>query len=535
MSSHSNLFSLSPISCILPRSRLSFKSFWSLGAKAHKRPNSPLGCCPISKPGTDQDGFQHGLPVIKWREVVEYHTDGEADHDLKERVDSIKRMLSSMNDGEISISAYDTAWVALVQDVNGSGLPQFPSTLRWIANNQLPDGSWGDGEIFLAYDRILNTLACVIALKSWNILPEKYERGISFLNENMSKLESDNDEHMPIGFEVAFPSLVEIARSLNIDLPYDSPVFQDIYAKRNVKLERIPRDILHNLPTTLLYSLEGMPDLDWEKLLKLKCQDGSFLFSPSSTAFAVMQTKDLNCLNYLKRVVQRFNGGVPCVYPVDLFEHIWTVDRLQRLGISRYFQTEIKECINYVSRYWTHKGICWARNSKVYDIDDTAMGFRLLRLHGHNVSADVFQHFEKGGEFCCIGRQSTQAVTGMFSLYRASQVLFPGEKILEDAKRFSSNFLRERQAANQLFDKWIIMKDLSSEVGYALQVPWYASLPRVETRFYLEQYGGKDDVWIGKTLYRMPFVNNKTYLELAKLDYNDCQVLHRMELESIQK
>ncbi|KAG6645194.1 hypothetical protein CIPAW_08G105500 [Carya illinoinensis] len=535
MSSHSNLFSPSPISCILPRPRLSFKSFWSLGAKDHKRPNSPLRCCPKSKAGTDQDGFQHSLPVIKWRAVVEYHTDREADHDVKERVDSIKRMLSSMNDGEISISAYDTAWVALVQDVNGSGLPQFPSTLRWIANNQLPDGSWGDDEIFLAYDRILNTLACVIALKSWNILPEKYEKGISFLNENMSKLESDNDEHMPIGFEVAFPSLLEIARRLNIEIPYDSPIFQDIYAKRNVKLERIPRDILHKLPTTLLHSLEGMPDLDWEKILKLKCQDGSFLFSPSSTAFAVMQTKDLNCLNYLKRVVRRFNGGVPCVYPVDLYEHIWTVDRLQRLGISRYFQPEIKECINYVSRYWTHKGICWARNSKVYDIDDTAMGFRLLRLHGHEVSADVFQHFEKGGEFCCFGRQSTQAVTGMFNLYRASQVLFPGEKILEDAKQFSSNFLRERQAANQLSDKWIIMKDLSGEVWYALQVPWYASLPRVETRFYLEQYGGKDDVWIGKTLYRMPFVNNKTYLELAKLDYNDCQVLHRMELDGIQK
>nr|QWQ79560.1 TPS2 [Juglans sigillata] len=402
----------------------------------------------------------------------------------------------------------------------------------------------------------------------------------------MSKLESENDEHMPIGFEVAFPSLVEIARSLNIEVPYDSHVFQDIYAKRNVKIERIPRDILHKVPTTLLYSLEGMPGLDWEKLLKLKCQDGSFLFSPSSTAFAVMQTKDLNCLNYLKGVVQRFNGGVPGVYPVDLFEHIWAVDRLQRLGISRYFQPEIKECINYVSRYWTHKGICWARNSKVYDIDDSAMGFRLLRSHGHEVSADVFQHFEKGGEFCCFGRQSTEAVTGMFNLYRASQVLFPGEKILEDAKQFSSNFLKERQAANQLFDKWIIMKDLSGEVGYALQFPWYASLPRVETRFYLEQYGGQDDVWIGKTLYSglpldldsadgyelrilfkqeavlnallvlltrhcklpiplvpfhsviavaMPFVSNKTYLELAKLDYNDCQALHRMELDTIQR
>jgi ent-copalyl diphosphate synthase len=38
-------------------------------------------------------------------------------------------------------------------------------------------------------------------------------------------------------------------------------------------------------------------------------------------------------------------------------------------------------------RYWTEKGICWARNSNVQDIDDTAMAFRLLRLHGHQVSA----------------------------------------------------------------------------------------------------------------------------------------------------
>jgi hypothetical protein len=42
---------------------------------------------------------------------------------------------------------------------------------------------------------------------------------------------------------------------------------------------------------------------------------------------------------------------VPNVYPVDLFEHMWAADRLQRLGISRYFRPEIKECINYVYRY----------------------------------------------------------------------------------------------------------------------------------------------------------------------------------------
>ncbi|GFZ13625.1 terpenoid cyclases/Protein prenyltransferases superfamily protein [Actinidia rufa] len=453
-------------------------------------------------------------------------------------------MLGSMEDGEISISAYDTAWVALVEDIEGSGGPQFPSSLQWIANNQLQDGSWGDSTIFEAHDRIINTLACVIALKSWNVHPLKSKKGMAFIKENISKLEDEKAEHMPIGFEVAFPSLIEIARKLDIQVPIDSPVLQEIYARRNLKLTRIPKDIMHNVPTTLLHSLEGMEGLEWKKLLKLQSPDGSFLFSPSSTAFALIHTKDDHCLNYLTTAVQRFNGGVPNVYPVDLFEHMWAVDRLDRLGISRYFKAEIKECIDYVQRYWTEEGICWARNSRVHDIDDTAMGFRLLRLHGRQVSADVFRHFEKGGEFFCFVGQSTQAVTGMFNLYRASQILFPGEKILEDAKKFSSKFLREKRACNELLDKWIITKDLPGEVGYALDVPWNASLPRLETRFYLEQYGGEDDVWIGKTLYShvitdltlwMSNVNNNTYLELAKLDYNYCQALHQLEWDSIQK
>ncbi|CAH8306441.1 unnamed protein product [Eruca vesicaria subsp. sativa] len=159
--------------------------------------------------------------------------------------------------------------------------------------------------------------------------------GITFFRENIGKLEEEDDEHMPIGFEVAFPSLLEIARGINIDVP-------------------IPKEIMHKIPTTLLHSLEGMIDLDWEKLLKLQCQDGSFLFSPSSTAFAFMQTRNSKCLGYLRNAVKRFNGGVPNVFPVDLFEHIWIVDRLQRLGISRYFEKEIKECLDYVHRFYSN-------------------------------------------------------------------------------------------------------------------------------------------------------------------------------------
>ncbi|CAN1233238.1 (-)-kolavenyl diphosphate synthase TPS28, chloroplastic [Linum perenne] len=447
----------------------------------------------------------------------------------------IKLMLNSMKDGEINISPYDTAWVALVKDVNDNTRPQFPQSLEWIANNQLDDGSWGDADIFQTHDRILSTLGCVIALTSWKIHPDKCKQGMKFFNENLSKLEDENIVHMPIGFEVVFPSLLELATRLNLNIPHQHPVLKHIYAAKKLKLEKIPKEILHTIPTPLLHSLEGMDGLDWKRLLKLQSEDGSFLFSPASTAYALSQTNDHKCFGYLTKLVNKFQGGVPTVYPVDLLDRIWAIDRLQRLGISRFFLPEIVKCVDHIEKYWDERGICWARNSEVRDIDDTSMGFRILRLHGRNVSSDVFKNFEKDGEFFCFYGQSDQAITGLLDMYKASELLFPGEKILEKAKEFTYKFLREKQASNELLDKWIITKDLPGEVGYALDVPFYASLPRVESRFFIEHYGGEDDVWIGKTLYRLPIVNNNEYLELAKLDYNNCQELHLIEWDSLQK
>lgn len=62
---------------------------------------------------------------------------------------------------------------------------------------------------------------------------------MAFFRENLGKLENENEEHMPIGFEVAFPSLLDIARGLNIEVPDDSPILNDIFAKRNEKLTRL--------------------------------------------------------------------------------------------------------------------------------------------------------------------------------------------------------------------------------------------------------------------------------------------------------
>ncbi|KAL2481140.1 Ent-copalyl diphosphate synthase [Abeliophyllum distichum] len=85
-------------------------------------------------------------------------------------------MLDTMGDGRTSLSPYDTAWIALVRNLHGLDLPQFPSSLQWTANNQLLDGSWGDEHFFLAYDRLLNTLACLVAMKSWKVHAQKIQK-----------------------------------------------------------------------------------------------------------------------------------------------------------------------------------------------------------------------------------------------------------------------------------------------------------------------------------------------------------------------
>eukprot|EP01018_Ginkgo_biloba_P040752 Gb_31182 [translate_table: standard] len=147
---------------------------------------------------------------------------------------------------------------------------------------------------------------------------------------------------------------------------------------------------------------------------------------------------------------------LPCHYPLDLFEHLWVVDIVDRFGIDRYFKKEIKESLDYAYRHRDAKrGMGWVRCNPILDVDDTAMGLKILRLHGYNVE-------------------------------------------------------------------------------YALKYPWHRSMPRLEERSYIEHFGS-NDVWMGKTVYKMLYVSNKKYLELAKLDFNMVQALHKKETQHIVK
>ncbi|KAL6899271.1 hypothetical protein ACP4OV_005929 [Aristida adscensionis] len=79
---------------------------------------------------------------------------------MPDMIYGMRAALKSMSDGEI------TAWVALVENLDGGYGLQFPSSMEWIIQNQLPDGSWGDSNFFLVHDRIINILACIVALEA---------------------------------------------------------------------------------------------------------------------------------------------------------------------------------------------------------------------------------------------------------------------------------------------------------------------------------------------------------------------------------
>ena len=41
--------------------------------------------------------------------------------------------------------------------------------------------------------------------------------------------------------------------------------------------------------------------------------------------------------------------------------------------------------------HWDERGIGWARENPVPDIDDTVMGLRILGLHGYNASSGILR------------------------------------------------------------------------------------------------------------------------------------------------
>eukprot|EP00253_Pinus_taeda_P022108 PITA_22108 len=211
----------------------------------------------------------------------------------------------------------------------------------------------------------------------------------------------------------------------------------------------------------------------------------------------------------------------------DLMKRLQMVDIFECLGIDRHFHHEIQAALDYVYRYWNElEGIgVGSRDSLTKDLNATALGFRALRLHRYNVSSAVLENFKnENGLFFHSSTVEEEEVRCMLTLLRASEISFPGEMVMDEAKAFATEYL------NQLLTRVDITEvgeSLLREVRYALDFPWYCSVPRWEARSFIEIFG-QNNSWLNSTM-------NKKVLELAKLDFNILQSVHQRELQLLSR
>ncbi|XP_022000739.2 R-linalool synthase QH1, chloroplastic [Helianthus annuus] len=180
------------------------------------------------------------------------------------------------------------------------------------------------------------------------------------------------------------------------------------------------------------------------------------------------------------------------------------IDDLQRLGISYHFEDEIRDLLEMIYQNYYKTPDKWNR----MDLKLKALGFRLLRQHGYQVPQEIFRNFKDTTQD--LKPHLLKDTMAILNLYEASYHSFEDESILDDARDFTTKYLKENQDN--------IDDSISSLVSHALELPLHWRVPRVESKWFIELYEKKTDM-------------NPTLIELAKLDFNMVQAVHIEDLK----
>lgn len=308
--------------------------------------------------------------------------------DLKAQARELLRQPS----GRMNASPYDTAWLARLSDDNGQS-QRWPELVDWLLDHQWPDGSWG-GQVEYYHDRILCTLATIIALKECGRVPQvglAIERGEQYVWRNFHFLHHDPVEL--VGFELIFPTLLARARTLELDVPAHSCGYGSI---RAAKLRLLPIELLYSPDTSVSFSLEFLGARgDAEQLGRALGVNGSIANSPATTAYLLMQGGGgQTALEYLQRMRTQ-PGGIPHFYPLRTFELGWVMEHLTfgELSLedddlaSPHLWQELESAVAL-------DGVSMDPAFGIKDGDTTAVATRMLLLAGRPVDPRALHHFE---------------------------------------------------------------------------------------------------------------------------------------------
>ncbi|XP_047323936.1 S-linalool synthase-like [Impatiens glandulifera] len=441
----------------------------------------------------------------------------------------------------VSPSAYETAWLAMIpQDPQSKKGPMFKGCLDWIIKNQKEGGFWGeeDQDGFPTIDALPSTLACIVALNMWAVGKENVTKGLVFIHGYSEKLlmRAKNNYHQPPRWlTIVLPGTIELAQSRDLKIEF-SLAFNEMVSELEVLVDKC-----HNFP--LMSYLEALPAsyiINEQDVLMNLSENGSLFQSPSATAFAFMATGNHKCLKYLEFVVKECDNGVPTTYPFDEeLIKLYIINQIQRLGLAEHFGEEIDQTLETIHKsYNNHEFTGDNTDFTPVNIYKDSLAFRLLRMHGYNVTPDKFCWFVHNQDIIShIEIYHEQYMSALYNIYCSSDLIFPEERQLEKARSYSIRLLRKGVSSiNASEDSLVAFPNLKSLIDRDLNVPWMARLDHLDHRFWIEVNMEADTLWVGKaSYYRLLPLQNDKLIQLAVRNYEFRQSIYRKELEELKR
>ena len=369
-------------------------------------------------------------------------------------MDTFNSLINIIGPGErISLSAYDTAWLARLDD-QAPDLAQ--PALEWLSANQNADGSWGAWAPEYYCDRLICTLAAMTALARTGRRTSdrrQIERGSRALEKMASEATRKLAWENTIGFELIAPTLIKEAEALGLISHQRDHSLGQLMRAREKKLASIPSGRV-NRQVTVAFSAE-MAGMDGQHLLdipNLPEANGSIAYSPSATAYFTRYVHFYPpAIAYLRRIVRE--GGAPYIFPIDVFEIAWCYWNLSLAGYTD--QLKDRKEVQFLQANWVvGQGAMPDSGISLLDGDTTSMVFNVLTHLGRQPDLATLLTYELEDHFRCYWLESNASIsTNVHALGALRELHNDNAPAIQKILKF---LRKKRMLDGWWYDKWHI-------------------------------------------------------------------------------
>lgn len=372
--------------------------------------------------------------------------------------DLITKLIDEIGPGNMGSTAYDTAWAARLGEIDWNLSSQ---ALAWLAENQLPDGSWGARAPFYHHDRVLCTLAAMIALTYRGrrghdkVQVENGRLALERIVGGATEGLQADPNGATVGFEMIAPILAGEAEKLGLIKHQGNRILGRLSRQRSKKLAYLQNNMISRR-VTMAFSAE-MAGVDEKHMLdveNLQESNGSVGVSPSATAYFATYVKraDEASLNYLRSVIKP-DGGMPNVAPFDVFETAWS---LWNLGMIPGLEVtpKLKPHIDFLSNAWEpRRGVGYAASCSVKDSDDSVITYSALFRFGIEKDLASVMAYEEKDHFRCFDLEVNPSISANIHILDALGQVGLDQKYSSVQKIM--RFLQKAKGQNPFWvDKW---------------------------------------------------------------------------------